>query len=117
MAKVKVEDLPKCLLQKLVPIQKWAILKCLKRHGRIILNDELGLGKRLVAISTAIVYKPEWPLLIVCPFVLRDVWREEFVKWIPNLDTSKIQIISPTIDINTQLPLTKAGASIFIVAY
>lgn len=85
--KATIDDLPACLKEKLSQFQKWAILKSLKRNGRLILNDELGLGKRLVAISTAIVYKPEWPLLIICPFVLREVWREEFVKWIPNLDT------------------------------
>ena len=41
--------------------------KCVYRHGRIILNDEVGLGKRLQAIAAAIYYKNEWPLLICCP--------------------------------------------------
>lgn len=56
----------------------------------MILNDDLGTGKRLVAISTAIVYKTEWPLLIVCPQVLQLLWKEEFVKWIPKFDVNKI---------------------------
>ena len=44
-----------------------------------------GLGKKLTAIALSIIYKPEWPLLIVCPYVMRHCWQEEFIKWIPNL--------------------------------
>jgi SNF2 family DNA or RNA helicase len=25
------------------------------------------MGKKLVAIALSIIYKPEWPLLIICP--------------------------------------------------
>ena len=86
--------------------------KIVKRNGRIILNDELGVGKRLVAISSAIVYKSEWPLLIVCPQVLQVLWKEEFVKWIPNFDQSKIQIYS-----GAPGEELRNNAAIFIVSY
>ena len=45
-------------------------MRILRRNGRMILNDDLGTGKRLVALSAAIIYKSEWPLLIVCPAVM-----------------------------------------------
>jgi len=107
--------LPECIVKALLTHQKKAILKCLKRNGRIILNDELGLGKRLVAISCAIVYKTEWPLLIVCPQVLVQVWREEFVKWIPNFDLTKIQVFMDSHV--TQDGILKPETKIVIISY
>ena len=54
----------------------------------------MGSGKKIQAIATAIVYRPEWPLLIVCPNVYCRTWRQEFMKWIPKLNfRTKLQII------------------------
>jgi SNF2 family DNA or RNA helicase len=59
-----------------------------------LINDPIGSGKKLAAIVAAIVYRPEWPLLIVCPGVSLRTWRSEFLKWIPKLNfKSKLQII------------------------
>ena len=65
-----------------------------------------------MAISAAIVYKSEWPLLIVCPQTLQSLWREEFVKWIPKFDVGKIQIVRGAPD--EQLC---PQAAIYIVSY
>ena len=72
----------------------------------------IGSGKKLVAIASAIVYRPEWPLLVVCPNVLVRSWRAEFLKWIPKLNfKTKLQIIDEeNIELNKQ-------AQIFIVPY
>jgi SNF2 family DNA or RNA helicase len=51
-----------------------------------LLNDRVGKGKKLVAIASALIYRPEWPLLIVCPNVLIQVWISEFKKWIPKIN-------------------------------
>ena len=53
----------------MTPAQLKGFEKTVYRHGRIILNDELGLGKRVQAIAAAITFKSEWPLLIVAPSV------------------------------------------------
>ena len=45
-----------------------------------------------MAIALGIIYKPEWPLLIICPYVLRYQWQEEIIKWIPNIKPEYIQI-------------------------
>jgi len=62
------------------------IKNVIKMNGRVILNGQVGSGKKLVAISAAIIYRPEWPLLIICPGVKILKWRDEFLKWIPRLN-------------------------------
>jgi len=61
------------------------------------------------------VYKTEWPLLIVCPQVLVQVWREEFVKWIPNFDLTKIQVFMDSHV--TQDGILKPETKIVIISY
>lgn len=110
--KAKVGDLPACISKALFTHQKKAIEKILSRHGRMIVNDDLGTGKKIVALSAAIVYKAEWPLLIVCPQVQQMLWREEFVKWIPKFDVNKIQLVR-----GLQGEELRQNAAIFIVPY
>ena len=76
------------------------------------MNDRMGSGKKLVAIATAIVYRPEWPLLIICPNVFVRTWKLEFIKWIPKLNfKTKLQIIDDeTMELNK-------SAQIFIIPY
>jgi SNF2 family DNA or RNA helicase len=40
------------------------------RFGRILLADEMGVGKTIQAIAIAQYYKDEWPLFIVTPSFL-----------------------------------------------
>ena len=40
-------------------------------------------GKKLPAIGLSLIYKKEWPLIIICPYVMRHSWIDEFKKWIP----------------------------------
>ena len=96
----------------MTPQQLKSTEKCIYRHGRIIFNDELGLGKRLQAIAAAITYKADWPLLICCPAVFVTVWQEEFVKWIPNFDLTKITLVHG--DTSTEIPNQRA---ITVVSY
>ena len=58
----------------MTPVQLKSFEKCIYRHGRIILNDELGLGKRVQALAAAISFKAEWPLLIVAPAIFVQSW-------------------------------------------
>jgi len=84
----------------------------LARNGRAIINEDTGFGKRLVAIAAAVIYKQEWPLLIVCPSILVKKWREEFVKWIPSFDLTKIQVVN-----GAHSDHIAAGVPITIMAY
>jgi len=41
----------------------------------------MGVGKTIQAISISILYRSEWPLLILCPSSLRLTWRDEILTW------------------------------------
>lgn len=80
-------------------------------HGRILINDDFGTGKSLQAISLALAYRMEWPLLILCPTFAKFSWRSEILKWIPGFDIDRVQVLS-----NEREEL-RHSASILIVTY
>ena len=45
----------------------------IKRFGRFLLGDEMGVGKTIQALAVACVYKDEWPLVIICPSSLVSI--------------------------------------------
>jgi len=51
----------------LYPYQREAVRKGVKLYGRILLNDDSGMGKSLQALALSLAYKNEWPLVIFCP--------------------------------------------------
>ena len=44
--------------------------------GRVLIADDMGLGKTLQAICIAAYYREVWPLLILCPSSVRQMWGE-----------------------------------------
>lgn len=40
------------------------------RYGRVLLADDMGVGKTIQAIGIAWTYREEWPLLIIVPSFL-----------------------------------------------
>ena len=73
----------------------------------------MGVGKTVQAIGIALMYKEEWPVLIICPSSLKFVWRDEILKWIPNINDDKIniQIFKSSKD------YFKCGVKIYIMSY
>ena len=66
--RLKMEEfLPPFIFRSLYSYQREGIKKGLKLHGRILINDDFGTGKSLQALSLALAYRNEWPLLIICP--------------------------------------------------
>jgi SNF2 family DNA or RNA helicase len=49
----------------------------------------MGVGKTIQALSIAYIYKNDWPLLIVAPSSIRYTWKDEIVKWMPNINGDK----------------------------
>ena len=73
--------LPNCIWEKLFEFQREGVLFALRHGGRALIADEMGLGKTVQAISAALCYLEEWPLLVLCPASLCSNWRIELIKW------------------------------------
>ena len=87
--------LPTTFSQVLYQFQKEGIIFGMERKGRMLLADEMGVGKTIQAIGIALLFQEDWPILIICPSSLKLVWRDEILKWIPQLvSKEQIQIIS-----------------------
>ena len=108
-----INSLPNNFLQCLYEFQKEGIKFGLERKGRILLADEMGVGKTVQALGIALLYKEEWPILIICPSSLKFVWRDEILKWIPDINDDKIniQIFKSSKD------YFKCGVKIYIMSY
>jgi len=93
-----VSDLPRQLQSDhpLMEFQKEGIRYGLSRHGRCLIADEMGLGKTLQALVIAAQYREEWPALVVTPAILRFVWHEQALRWLPHLfgDLKDVEVIS-----------------------
>ncbi|EPR78816.1 SWF/SNF family helicase [Spraguea lophii 42_110] len=60
----------------LLPFQRESVNFALNRNGRVILADDMGLGKSIQALAIAEYYKKEYPLLIIAPSSLLDGWKD-----------------------------------------
>ncbi len=60
-------NVPEEIRNQLFNFQKESVIFGIKRYGRFLLGDEMGVGKTIQAIAVSCVYKEDWPLLIVCP--------------------------------------------------
>jgi SWI/SNF-related matrix-associated actin-dependent regulator of chromatin subfamily A-like protein 1 len=66
----------------LFPFQRDGITMAIQKRGRVILADDMGLGKSIQAISIASYYRSQWPLLIVTPASMVATWDEQIRKWL-----------------------------------
>ncbi|KAI0988225.1 hypothetical protein GJ496_005258 [Pomphorhynchus laevis] len=86
------------LLSQLLPFQREALIYALVNDGRLLLADDMGLGKTLQALSMALLYRSEWPLLIIVPASVKYSWQDQILKWIPNILVDEIHIIDKQCD-------------------
>jgi SWI/SNF-related matrix-associated actin-dependent regulator 1 of chromatin subfamily A len=70
--------------------QRETVRKGLKLYGRVLINDDSGIGKSLEGLGLALAYRHEWPLLIVCPNFCKYHWRHEVLKWLPGFELKRI---------------------------
>jgi hypothetical protein len=73
-SKILFENLPPHLWLHLMEFQWEDILFGLVRNGRVLIDDEMGLVKTVYSIVITSVYKPDWPLVVVCPLSLFSMW-------------------------------------------
>ena len=55
----------------------------------------MGLGKTVQALAIALHYSKEWPLLVLCPASLKQVWRMEIKRWLPAIPEDKVFVAQP----------------------
>ena len=65
----------------LYPFQKLGVEWLAKRSGGL-LADEMGLGK---TIQTIVALPEMAPILVICPALVKGVWKRELAKWRPDL--------------------------------
>ena len=79
--------------KNLYDFQKKGIEIAANNFGRLLIADEMGVGKTIQALGIAWLYKDCWPLLIVCPSSLRLNWRDEIARWLPEIKETEVQIL------------------------
>jgi SNF2 family DNA or RNA helicase len=64
----------------------------LSRHGRILIGDEMGVGKSFQSLACCTILPEGFPLLIICPSALKQVWSDEVRKWLKDF-VSPLQVL------------------------
>eukprot|EP00438_Fugacium_kawagutii_P024800 Skav217136 [mRNA] locus=scaffold1539:43874:46119:- [translate_table: standard] len=96
--------------QKLTRYQKRAIRFGVRRGGKLLLADDMGLGKSVQALGVAWEYQTSFPMLIICPSLLRKLWQQQISKWTP-IPTKDVQ------EISAGTTVLESAARAVIVAY
>lgn len=78
---------------QLFPFQREGIQMALARGGRVILADDMGLGKSIQALGVASYYRREWPLLIISPASMVSSWHEQVQRWLPSVARDQIAVM------------------------
>ena len=90
----KLNDLPKGLFKSLYRFQRQGIVFGIKKLSRLLIADEMGVGKTVQAIGLSSLYQKEWPVLVICPSSLKYAWRDEVTQWLSEiLDKNEVQVI------------------------
>jgi SWI/SNF-related matrix-associated actin-dependent regulator of chromatin subfamily A-like protein 1 len=89
-----LEELPDEVLKGLYPFQKDGIEFAIKNHARILLADEMGVGKTIQSVCIAGLYTEDWPVLVICPSAVKTCWKNEILIWLKHIvDESDIFIV------------------------
>ncbi|MCO5601803.1 hypothetical protein L7F22_055928 [Adiantum nelumboides] len=88
-----MQQLPCKLKETLLPFQLEGVKYALRRGGRCLIADEMGVGKTIQAISLAACYSKEGSILITCPASLRLMWAEELERWLPFMSPVDVHLV------------------------
>jgi SNF2 family DNA or RNA helicase len=100
----KIKDfIPIQLLEKMYDFQKTGIEFGLRKHGRCLIADEMGVGKTIQALGLICCYPSDWPVLILAPATLKYNWLQEIGKWLGNgcaglISKEEVQVITSGTD-------------------
>ena len=108
--KKSFESLPASFKKKVYPFQKEGIEFALGKHCRILIADEMGVGKTIQAIGLCKLYQENWPVLIICPGSVKYSWKGELMNWL-KIKEKYIQIL------NSSKNKFNNRAEFFIISY
>jgi SWI/SNF-related matrix-associated actin-dependent regulator 1 of chromatin subfamily A len=94
-----IYDIPHSMYSILYDFQKKGIEFGISKNCRFLLADEMGVGKTIQAIGCSVVFKQDWPVLIICPSSLKYNWKDEIFNWLNDIiKREEIQIIKKSQD-------------------
>ena len=109
----EVEELygrsPAALRATLLPFQRDGVREGMRRGGRLLLADEMGIGKTVQALALATAYAHEGPVLVICPASLRFMWAENAERWWPGLPPRNITVVLGNDNIEQLKDLPRRG--------
>ncbi|KAL7331042.1 hypothetical protein PS15p_203290 [Mucor circinelloides] len=77
---------------RLNTFQQEAVRLGVERRGRILLGNEHGIGMKEQTLALANVYKNEGPVLLTCPAILCNTWKEEIQNFL-DLEDQEVCIL------------------------
>jgi SNF2 family DNA or RNA helicase len=91
------EDLRLEIRVQLYDFQKDGIKYGIEKLGRVLIADEMGVGKTIQALALCAAYYEEWPALIIVPSSLRYNWEKEAKIWLSyyfkNEDKDEVHVL------------------------
>jgi SWI/SNF-related matrix-associated actin-dependent regulator 1 of chromatin subfamily A len=82
------------LWDKLRAFQKVAVRRAVICK-KFYIADDMGSGKTLQSIAICKHFESKWPVLILCPAILKNTWKNEIIKWL-GIDTNQIFVLNST---------------------
>jgi SNF2 family DNA or RNA helicase len=104
-------DLSDELIDYLYEYQKDGVKFGLKKHGRCLIADEMGIGKTIQALCIAKLYEDDWPVLIICPGSVKYSWKNE-IQLRLLIPEKKIQIIN-----SSKTKIKNQNVNFYIISY
>ena len=66
-----LDQLPEKMVKCMFEFQKVGVQFGISKFGRVLLGDEMGVGKTIQALGVSYAFKHDWPLLIIVPASLK----------------------------------------------
>ena len=73
--------IPQYILECLRPYQLEGVRMIQRWDGRVLLGDEMGIGKTLQVLAWLSARVDAFPVVLVCPFNAKWGWVDEVIKW------------------------------------
>jgi hypothetical protein len=92
-AEARFARIPAALRAALLPFQVEGVREGLRRDGRMLLADDMGVGKTMQALALGAAYAADGPLLVVVPSSLRLTWADQLERWLEGLRPHACSVI------------------------